>query len=197
MRPIAVDHRFPICYTKSEALRRSVIAQPRTRINQDITAPQVRLVGMGGEQVGVVSRAEALEQAAAAGYDLVEIAASANPPVVKILDWGKYRYEQTKLSQKNRKHQRNQEVKQVRVGLKIGEHDLLVKVKHARTFIESGHKVKVSLRFRGREVTHSELGRVVLDRFMGHLEDIAVREQDSTLSGREMTMLLAPNKAAK
>lgn len=152
---------------------------------------------MGGEQVGVVSRAEALEQAAAAGYDLVEIAASANPPVVKILDWGKYRYEQTKLSQKNRKHQRNQEVKQVRVGLKIGEHDLLVKVKHARTFIESGHKVKVSLRFRGREVTHSELGRVVLDRFMGHLEDIAVREQDSTLSGREMTMLLAPNKAAK
>lgn len=154
----------------------------------------MRLVGVDGEQAGIVSRAEALEQAAAAGFDLVEIAPNASPPVVKILDWGKYRYEQTKLSQKNRKSQRNQEVKQVRLGLKIGEHDLLTKVKHARAFIESGHKVKVSLRFRGREVTHSELGRGVLDRFMSHMEDIAVREQDPVLSGREMTMLLAMSK---
>jgi translation initiation factor IF-3 len=154
----------------------------------------VRLIGFDGEQIGVVSRAEALEQAATAGYDLVEIAASANPPVVKILDWGKYRYEQTKQIQRNRKSQRNQEIKQVRLGLKIGEHDLQVKVRQARGFIESGHKLKVSLRFRGREVTHPDLGRAVLDRFMGQMEDIAIREQDPSLSGREMTMLLAAQK---
>jgi translation initiation factor IF-3 len=154
----------------------------------------VRLIGVDGEQAGVVSRAEALEQAAAAGLDLVEIAANANPPVVKILDWGKYRYEQTKQTQQNRKAQRNQEIKQVRVGLKIGQHDLLTKAKHARAFIESGHKVKVSLRFRGREITHSELGRAVLDRFMSQMEDIAAREQEPALSGREMTMVLGAAK---
>lgn len=166
-------------------------------MNRDITAPQVRLIGADGEQAGVVPIAEALEQAALANLDLVEISAQASPPVVKILDWGKYRYEQTKLDQKNRKNQRNQEIKQIRLGLKIGEHDLLVKVKRATGFIESGSKVKISLRFRGREITHPDLARAVLDRFMGHLEEIAVREQAPTLSGREMTMLLAPSKAAK
>ena len=157
----------------------------------------MRLVGVEGEQIGVVSRAEALEQAAAAGLDLVEISGNASPPVVKILDWGKYRYEQTKLNQKNRKSQKNQEIKQVRVGLKIGEHDLLVKVRRARGFIESGHKVKLSLRFRGREVTHPDLGRAVLERFLGHMEDVATREQEPSLSGREMTVLLGANKTTK
>jgi translation initiation factor IF-3 len=166
-------------------------------LNREITAPQVRLIGVDGEQVGVVSIAEALEQALAAGTDLVEIAPGAKPPVVKILDWGKYRYEQTKLNQKNRKGQRNQDVKQVRVGLKIGQHDLDVKVRHAREFLEHGHKVKVSLRFRGREVTHPDLGRAVLERFMTQVEDLAVREQEPTLSGREMTMVLGLNKTAK
>jgi translation initiation factor IF-3 len=166
-------------------------------LNQEITAPQVRLVGLDGEQVGVVSIAEALEQAAAAGSDLVEIAPGAKPPVAKILDWGKYKYEQTKLNQKNRKNQRNQDIKQVRVGLKIGQHDLDVKIRHAREFLTTGHKVKVSLRFRGREVTHSELGRKVLDRFMAEVEDIAIREQDPILSGREMTMVLALDKTRK
>ena len=167
----------------------------------------MRLVGVEGEQIGVVSRAEALEQAAAAGLDLVEISGNASPPVVKILDWGKYRYEQTKLNQKNRKSQKNQEIKQVRVGLKIGEHgrnvlaaledDLLVKVRRARGVIESGHKVKLSLRFRGREVTHPDLGRAVLERFLGHMEDVATREQEPSLSGREMTVLLGANKTTK
>ena len=145
----------------------------------------------------MVSIAEALEQASTAGSDLVEIAPGAKPPVVKILDWGKYRYEQTKLNQKNRKSQRNHEMKQVRVGLKIGQHDLDVKVRHAREFIEHGHKVKVSLRFRGREVTHPDLGRAVLERFMAQMEDLATREQEPTLSGREMTMVLGISKTAK
>lgn len=145
----------------------------------------------------MVSIAEALEQAAAAGSDLVEIAPGAKPPVAKILDWGKYRYEQTKLNQKNRKNQRNQDLKQVRVGLKIGQHDLDVKVRHAREFLSTGHKVKVSLRFRGREVTHADLGRKVLDRFMSQVEDLAIREQEPSLSGREMTMVLALDKTRK
>ncbi len=157
----------------------------------------MRLIGVDGQQIGVVSRTDALEQAAAAGYDLVEIAPHATPPVVKILDWGKYRYEQTKQNQRQRKSQRAHEVKQVRLGLKIGDHDLMVKVKRARAFIEGGHKLKVSLRFRGREVTHPDLGKAVLDRFMGYMEDIAIREQEPTLSGREMTMLLAASKHPK
>lgn len=145
----------------------------------------------------MVTIAEALKQAAEAESDLVEIAPGATPPVVKILDWGKYRYEQTKQDQKNRKHQRNQEIKQVRVGLKIGEHDLQVKVRQAKNFLENGSKVKVSLRFRGREVTHSDLGRVVLDRFVNHLEGIATVEQPPSLSGREMTMILSLSKVIK
>lgn len=152
------------------------------------------MIGFDGEQVGVVSIAEALEQASQAGHDLVEIAPGAKPPVVKILDWGKFRYEQTKQNQKNRKSQRNQEIKQVRLSLKIGIHDLEVKAKRARQFLESGHKVKVSLRFRGREVTHPDLGRAVLDRFVEEIADIAQREQEAQLSGRELTMLLAIKK---
>lgn len=143
-----------------------------------------------------MSIAEAREQAALAGLDLVEIAPNASPPVAKILDWGKYRYEQTKQEQKNRKNQRSQELKQVRLGLKIGEHDLLVKVRHARQFIEAGSKVQVRLRFRGREITHSGLGRAVLDKFMSHMADVATQEQAPILSGREMTMLLGIAKSS-
>jgi translation initiation factor IF-3 len=145
----------------------------------------------------VVTIATALEQAAAADLDLAEIAPNATPPVVKILDWGKYRYEQTKQEQKNRKSQRNQEVKQIRMGLKIGAHDIEVKSRNARRFLEDGHKVQVRLRFRGREITHSDLGRNVLDRFLETVADVATREQEPTLAGREMTMLLAVKKEAK
>lgn len=157
----------------------------------------MRLIGAEGEQVGVVSIAAALEQAATADLDLVEIAPNASPPVVKILDWGKYRYEQTKQEQKNRKNQRNLEVKQIRMGLKIGVHDIEVKSRNARRFLDEGHKVQVRLRFRGREITHPTLGRAVLERFQATLEDVAIREQEPTLAGREMTMLLAVKKEAK
>lgn len=145
----------------------------------------------------MVTIAEALERAATAGYDLVEIAPGAAPPVAKILDWGKYRYEQTKQVQKGRKNQRNQDVKQVRLSLKIGTHDVEVKARKARQFLVDGHKVKVSLRFRGREVTHPDLGKAVLMRFFAMIEDVATMEQDAQLSGREMTMLLAVKKEAK
>jgi translation initiation factor IF-3 len=155
------------------------------------------LIGVDGEQEGVVTIADALERAASAGYDLAEIAPNASPPVVKILDWGKYRYEQTKQEQRNRKNQRQTEVKQIRLGLKIGQHDLDVKAKRAREFLEEGHKVQVKLRFRGREVTHPDLGRAVLGRFHDIVADIANKEQEPQLSGREMTMMLAMKKEAK
>jgi translation initiation factor IF-3 len=129
--------------------------------------------------------------------DLAEIAPGANPPVVKLLDWGKYRYEQTKQLARSRKAQKQVEVKQVRIGLKIGEHDLQVKLTRARKFLEQGNKVKVSLLFRGREITRPELGRAILDRVMQQLEDVAVQEQAPQLSGRDLNMIIGLKKDAK
>jgi translation initiation factor IF-3 len=175
-----------------ESFKETAINQ--IRLNRDIRAATVRLVGADGSQLGVVSIADALAQAEAAGLDLAEIAPSASPPVAKIIDWGKYKYEQTKQENKSRKRQKTVEIKQVRLGLKIGEHDLQVKLKHAKKFLSEGNKVKVSLRFRGREITHSDLGRAVLVRFMSHIEDIAVIEQPASLAARELIMVIAPRK---
>lgn len=132
-----------------------------------------------------------------AGLDLAEIAPSSVPPVVKILDYGKYRYEQTKQQAKSRKSQRQVEVKQVRLGLKIGEHDLQVKLDRARKFLAQGDKVKISLLFRGREITRPELGRAILTRVMEQIEDVAVQEQAPTLSGRDLNMILGSKKDVK
>ncbi len=137
------------------------------------------MVGADGSQHGVVSLKEALDAAAEANLDLAEIAPSAQPPVVKILDWGKFRYEQ------------------VRLGLKIGEHDLQVKLGRAQKFLEQGHKVKVSLLFRGREITRPELGRAILTKVMAQLEEVAVQEQSPQLSGRDLNMIIGPKKDTK
>jgi translation initiation factor IF-3 len=155
------------------------------------------LVDSDGSQRGVVSLREALDAAAEAGLDLAEIAPGANPPVAKLLDWGKYRYEQTKQLARSRKAQKQVEVKQVRIGLKIGEHDLQVKLTRARKFLEQGNKVKISLLFRGREITRPELGRAILDRVMKQLEDVAVQEQAPQLSGRDLNMIIGLKKDAK
>lgn len=154
----------------------------------------MRLVGLDGDQLGIVSLDEALQQASDLGYDLAEIAPNAQPPVAKILDWGKYRYEQTKQLQKSRRNQRQVEVKQVRLGLKIGDHDFDVKLRHARKFLAEGDKVRVSLLFRGREITHPDLGHAVLARFMDRLSDIAVQEQAPQLTGRDLSMIVALKK---
>ena len=166
-------------------------------MNREITAPNVRLVGSDGSQLGIVNLREALYQAEEAGLDLAEIAPNAQPPVVKILDWGKYRYEQTKQLQKSRKNQRQVEVKQVRLGLKIGDHDLQIKLNQARKFLAQGHKVKVSLLFRGREITHPQLGHDVLAKVIEQMADVAVQEQAPTLSGRDLNMILGVKKDAK
>jgi translation initiation factor IF-3 len=155
------------------------------------------LVDVDGSQLGVVSLREALDAAAEAGLDLAEIAPNAQPPVVKILDWGKYRYEQTKQLAKSKKNQKQVEVKQVRLGLKIGEHDLQVKLNRAVKFLDQGHKVKISLLFRGREITRPELGRAILDRVMEQMQDVAAQEQAPQLSGRDLNMILGPKKDAK
>lgn len=117
--------------------------------------------------------------------------------MVKILDWGKYRYEQTKQLQKSRKNQKLVEVKQVRLGLKIGEHDLAVKLGHARRFLEAGHKVKISLRFSGREITHPELGQAILTKAMERLNDVGVQEQAPAMTGRELHIIVGTKKDAK
>ncbi len=166
-------------------------------MNREISAQTVRLVAADGSQLGVVSLSEALDAAAEANLDLAEIAPSAQPPVVKILDWGKYRYEQTKQLAKNKKHQKQVEIKQVRLGLKIGEHDLQVKLSRAIKFLEQGHKVKVSLLFRGREITRPELGRAILNRVMEQLDEVAVQEQAPQLSGRDLNMIVGSKKDAK
>ena len=169
----------------------------KTRVNREITAPTVRLVGPTGEQIGIVSLEEAFQQATQLGLDVVEIAPNAQPPVVRLLDWGKYRYEQTKQEQRSRRHQHQVEVKQIRLGLKIGEHDLEVKLKRAAGFLAEGHKVKVSLVFRGREITHPDLGHAMLAKVMQRLDEVGVQEQAPQLSGRSLDMIIGPKKDAK
>jgi translation initiation factor IF-3 len=144
-----------------------------------------------------VSLQEALNQAEEAGLDLAEIAPNAQPPVVKILDWGKYKYEQTKQLNKSRKHQKSVEVKEVRVGLKIGSHDLDVKLRKAHEFLADGNKVKVSVRFRGREITHPDLGHALLARVMERLSDTGAMEQAPQLTGRDLNMVVGVRKDAK
>jgi translation initiation factor IF-3 len=157
----------------------------------------VRLVDVDGSQRGVVSLNEALDLAAEAGLDLAEIAPNAETPVVKILDWGKFRYEQGKQLAKSRKAQKQVEVKQVRLGLKIGEHDLQVKLSRVKKFLDQGDKVKISLLFRGREITHPDLGRAILKRVMDQIEVFAVQEQAPQLSGRDLNMIVGSKKDTK
>jgi translation initiation factor IF-3 len=169
----------------------------KVRLNHEINAPQVRLVGADGSQLGVVSLQQARDAASEAGLDLAEIAPGVQPPVVKILDYGKFRYEQTKQLQKSRRNQKQVEIKEVRFGLKIGAHDLDTKLNRARKFIEDGHKVKLSLRFKGREITRPALGQEVLARAFEQLADIATAEGQPTMAGRDLTMIIGMKKDAK
>ncbi|MEI7818532.1 MAG: translation initiation factor IF-3 [bacterium] len=162
-----------------------------------MNADPVRLVDASSRQVGVVSLAEARSQAEIAGLDLVEVAPLAKPPVVRIIDWGKFRYEQDKHLAKSKRTQKQVDTKQVRLGLKTESHDLDVKHRAAVKFLEKGHKVRVNVRFRGREITHPELGRAVLDKFCARLEDITFIEQPASMAGRELSAVLARKKDAK
>jgi translation initiation factor IF-3 len=154
--------------------------------------PRVRLVDERGEMIGVVTRNEALQRATEAGLDLVEVAANADPPVVKILDYGKFKYEEQKRRNEARKKQKVIEVKEIKLRPGIDDHDYEVKMRSMVKFIEEGDKVKVTMRFRGRELAHQELGMNVLMRVKDDLDEVAKVEQHPRMEGRQMTMVISP-----
>lgn len=166
--------------------------EDRTRINEQIRISPVRLVGADGEQVGVVPIEEAKRAAAERELDLVEVAPMARPPVVKVMDYGKYRFEQAKAAKAAKKKQHIIHLKEVKYRPGVSSHDFDFKTRHARRFLEEGNKVKLTMMFRGRQVTHPELGRKVLLRVFAELGDVAKVEMQPKLEGRNMTMVLAP-----
>ncbi|ATR20626.1 MULTISPECIES: translation initiation factor IF-3 [Roseomonas] len=162
------------------------------RVNEDIRVPQVRLIDQDGEMLGVMSAREALLRAYDVGMDLLEISPNADPPVCKITDYGKYKYEQQKKANEARKKQKVVEIKEIKVRPNIDDHDYEVKMRAARSFIEEGDKVKVTLRFRGREMAHQDLGAKVLERIRTELGDTVKVESMPRLENRQMIMVLAP-----
>lgn len=162
------------------------------RINDQIRSREVRVVDQDGEQIGIVSIKRALAMSEESGLDLVEVAPQAKPPVCRIMDYGKFKYEQAKKAKEAKKNQNIITVKEVQLGLKIEDHDFFVKVKRARTFLEAKDKVKVRVKFRGREITHKELGSELLNRFAKEVEDISKVENAAKMEGRNMIMILGP-----
>lgn len=170
-------------------LRRPKISKS-IRINQEIRAEQLRIIGPSGEQLGVMSLSEALKIAEEAGVDLIEISPNADPPVAKVVDWGKYQYQKMKEQQKSRKHAKTVELKQMRMGLKIGANDLEIKLRKIREFLQVGHKVKIFILFRGREMAHQELGYEMIDKIVAKLEECAILEQKPQMAGRNLSIVV-------
>ena len=169
----------------------------RLKVNREIRASRVRLITQTGEQIGVVPLHEALARAEEAGLDLVEISAGSNPPVCKIINYGKFRYDQTKREKESKKAQHQVKVKEIKVKPNIDIHDLETKIRHAREFIVKGNKVKVTCMFRGREMAHPEIGEKLLRKLCEDLEDIATVETPSKLFGRMLIVILAPGGKKK
>ncbi|MEX2449863.1 MAG: translation initiation factor IF-3 [Rhodospirillales bacterium] len=161
-------------------------------MNEEIDAPKVRLVDADGEMVGVLSPREAMEMAFEANLDLVEVSPNADPPVCKILDYGKFKYNEQKRRHEARKKQKVIEVKEIKMRPGIDTHDYEVKMRSARRFLDEGDKVKVTIRFRGRELAHQELGMAVLNRVRAELDEISKVEQFPAMEGRMMTMVISP-----
>ena len=163
-------------------------------INEQIRDKEVRLIGADGEQLGIVSSKEAQRLAEEAGLDLVKIAPTAKPPVCKIIDYGKYRYEQARKEKEAKKKQKTVELKEIRLSPNIEANDLNTKVNNARKFIEKGNKVKITLRFRGREMAHMNQSKYILDDFAESLADVAVVEKAPKVEGRSIGMVLAEKR---
>lgn len=161
-------------------------------MNDAIRAREVRVVDANGDQLGIMSARDALSVATERGLDLVEVAPNAKPPVCRIMDYGKHRYEQSKRDKATKKKQKVTSIKEIRMSPKIDDHDFDVKFKAAERFLKSGDKVKVSVRFRGREIVHSDLARTKLDKLATQLKDVAVVERPPKLEGRQMIAVLAP-----
>jgi translation initiation factor IF-3 len=161
-------------------------------VNEGIRAREVRLIDVNGEQLGIKTKHEALEIAAKANLDLVAVAPNAKPPVCRIMDYGKFRFEQQKKEKEARKNQKIINLKEVRLSPSIEEHDFNTKLRNARKFLSKGDKVKASIRFRGRAITHSKLGKDVLERLAKECEDLSTIETKPKMEGRSMFLILAP-----
>ena len=172
----------------------NISATKRVRRNEEIDAPRVRVIGADGEQAGVMSLGSALEMASDLGLDLVEVSPNAEPPVCRILDFGKFLFEQNKKAQSAKRKQKQVHVKEVKFRPGTEEGDYQVKLRNLVRFLENGDKAKVTLRFRGREMAHQELGLKLLNRVKDDLEELGVVEQMPQLEGRQMVMVLAPKK---
>ncbi|MDY0019118.1 MAG: translation initiation factor IF-3 [Anaerolineae bacterium] len=172
----------------------AAISKERYRANEEIRAPEVRVIGAEGENLGVLTVKDAIQAAREAGLDLVEVAPNAEPPVARIMDFGKFIYEQSKKEKEARKAQKQVEIKEVRLRPKTNEHHLGFKTKNAREWLEDGNKVKVRVRFRGREITYPELALGQLNEIAQELDDIANVELAPQLDGKTMLMVLAPKK---
>ena len=159
-------------------------------MNGAIRASQLRVIDADGKQLGIISRSEALQLAEEQGLDLVEISPNADPPVVKIVDWGKYNYQKTKQQQANKRTARSLDMKQMRFGLKIGDHDLEVKMKKVRSFLEAGHKVKITLVFRGRELAHKDIGFKLAERVITDFGDTIAVDQQPQLNGKQLSFVI-------
>jgi len=168
----------------------------QTRVNEAIRAPRVRLIDEDGTQIGITPTAKALEYAYSKGLDLVEVAAQADPPVARVMDYSKYRYEQEQKAKLARKHQSQIHVKEIKLRPKIGDHDYETKKGHVKRFLSQRAKVKVTIMFRGRENLHPERGRDLLMRLAEDVKDLGQIEMEPELDGRNMVMVLAPTKAA-
>ncbi len=182
---------------RTEAIARRPHNAPPTRdtgprVNDRIRAEEIRLIGADGENIGVISPARALEMAEEAGLDLVEISPNATPPVCKIMDFGKYKYEQQKREAEARKKQKTIEVKEVKFRPGTDTHDYEVKMRNVLKFLEGGDKVKITLRFRGREMAHQNLGRDLLERIAGDVEGVGRVENMPKMEGRQMIMIIGP-----
>ncbi|HET7599887.1 MAG TPA: translation initiation factor IF-3 [Gemmatimonadales bacterium] len=166
--------------------------EKRIRVNRQIRISPLRVIGPGGEQLGVMPVEEALAAAQERGLDLVEVAPMARPPVVKIMDYGKYKFEEAKAARAAKKKQHVIQLKEVKYRPGIDDHDFEFKTRHAREFLGDGNKVKVTMMFRGRQMAHVELGKAVLDRVASQLADVGKVESEAKLEGRNMTMVIAP-----
>jgi translation initiation factor IF-3 len=167
------------------------------RVNEAIRASNLRVIDEDGKQLGVISRTEALSAAEAAGLDLVEVSSNSDPPVARIVDWGKYNYQRTKQLQKSRAKTKPLEMKQMRLGLKIGEHDLNVKLRKVSNFLEAGHKVKITIIYRGRELAHKDLGFKLAQRVIDLLGENINVDSEPQFAGRQLSFVVRRTNNAK
>ena len=185
-----VKNNYKLVYNR----RVEISSDKYTRLNQSIKTPEVRLIGVEGENLGVVKISDALEIAKEADLDLVEVTPNAKPPVCKVMNYGKFRFEQNKKAQQAKKKQKQQQVKEIKLRPGTEENDYQTKLNNIKRFITDGDKAKITIRFRGRELAHKEIGMKQVERIEKDLEDIAEVEQRAKFEGRQIVMVIAPRK---